>query len=56
MLETSIGNIRILMNGQILDFQPINLPNRGKNFLVDGRYQIVVDNISVNNDMSLIAF
>lgn len=34
-----------MINGQELDYNPIELPNRGNQFKVDGRYQIVIDNI-----------
>lgn len=48
MLKTELGNIIITINGQILDYKPIRLANKGKNFTVDGRYQAIVDNISVS--------
>lgn len=54
MLKTELGNIIITINGQILDYEPIKLDNKGKNFTVDGRYQIVVDNILVSEIETII--
>lgn len=47
MLKTELGNIIITVNGQISDYTPIKLVNKGRNFTVDGRYQVIVDNILV---------
>lgn len=48
MLKTELGNIIITINGQILDYTSIRLANKGKNYTVDGRYQVMVDNILVS--------
>lgn len=45
MINTNIGNIDILVNGHSLDYSWFELPNNGKQFKVDGRIRIVVDNI-----------
>lgn len=48
MLKTELGNIIITINGQILDYTPIKLANKVKSFIVDGRYQVIVDNVLVS--------
>lgn len=45
MIKTNIGNIDILINGQYLGYSWFELPNKGNQFKVDGRFRIVVDNI-----------
>jgi hypothetical protein len=50
MIKTNIGNVDILINGQSFDYEPIKLPNVGKQYKVDGRYKVVVDNIAVNDE------
>ena len=45
MIKTNIGNIDILINGHNLDYSWFELPNKGNQFKVDGRFCIVVDNI-----------
>lgn len=58
-IKTELGNIIITINGQLLDYTSIKLANKGKNFTVDGRYQIMVDNILVSEsgeDLALISF
>ena len=45
MIEANIGNINILINGHNLDYSWFELPNKGNQFNVDGRFRIVVDNI-----------
>lgn len=46
MLETGMGTINIRVNGENFQYTPIKLPNAQKQFLVDGRFKIVVDNLS----------
>ncbi|MBC7765404.1 MAG: hypothetical protein H7Y41_02880 [Hyphomonadaceae bacterium] len=48
MLKTELGNVTITINGKKLVYMPITLENKGKNFTVDGRYQVIVDNILVS--------
>lgn len=48
MLKTELGNIIISINGQIINYAPIKLANKGKSFTVDGRYQIIVDNTLIS--------
>lgn len=47
MLKTEIGNIRILINGNNYDYHPIELPVKGKQFEVDKRYKIIIDNLEI---------
>lgn len=48
MLKTELGNIIITINGKVLDYTPIKLDNKGRNFTVDGRYQVIANNILVS--------
>lgn len=45
MLRTNIGNVDILIDGQNFDYGLLELPNKGDQYEVDGRFKIVVDNI-----------
>lgn len=54
MLKTDIGNIIIAIDGQILDYAPIKLANKGKNFIVDGRYQVIVENMLFSEGETII--
>ncbi len=48
MLKTELGSIIITINGEVLNYTPIKLENKGRNFTVDGRYRVIVDNIVVS--------
>lgn len=54
MIETNIGNVCILINGKTFDYKSKKLPNKGKQFIVDGRYQVVVDKSMDCNDEDVI--
>ena len=45
LLNTILGDIEISINGQIVIYNVIELPNKGGNFNVDNRYEITVDKI-----------
>lgn len=50
MLETGMGAIDILVNGKSIQYSPIKLSNTQKQFLVDKRFKIIVDNLSSVDD------
>lgn len=54
MIKTDIGNIMVTVDEVVLDYKSIKLANNGKNFKVDGRYQVTVDNIVVCNSETVI--
>ncbi len=54
MIKTDIGNIMVTVDEAVLDYKSIKLANNGKNFKVDGRYQVTVDNIVVCNSETVI--
>lgn len=56
MLKTLFGNVSILINDQLFHYNPIKLVNEGKNFIVDERYQIIVDKISSSEHETSIDF
>ena len=43
MLKTILGNINVIINGENLDYTPVRLSNIGKNYVVDGRYKIIIN-------------
>jgi len=54
MLQTEFGNILVTINGSVINYMPIKLPNEGKNFRVDGRYKIIISEIKENEEETVI--
>lgn len=43
MINTIFGQVKIMINGQSIDYQSIELSNEEVNFKVDKRYKIIVN-------------
>lgn len=50
MIRTNLGNVNILVNGQNFNYCSFELPNKGKQYEVDGRFKIVIENILDKED------
>lgn len=50
MIKANIGDLIIMINGQYFDYCAYEMPTMGKQFKVDGRYRILIDNIPLNEE------
>jgi hypothetical protein len=54
MLRTVFGNIIVTINGVVMDYAAIKLPNEGKIFRVDGRFKIIVNEINACEEENIV--